>query len=192
MLDAAAALFAEKGFERTSLSDIIERSGGSRTTLYQMFGDKEGLFEAMVSEACKKVVAPLEETAIEGRSPEDVLLNFGYHIAEYATAIETQALIKILAVDGHRLPHIIENFFGHGFDLVRKRMTIYMEGLARDPRYDVPEPEIMAILFLSMVDGQNMFRRVYDAPGQNTKEQDRKRVEIATDVLLNGIRRRES
>ena len=190
MLDAAAALFAEKGFERTSLSDIIDRSGGSRTTLYQMFGDKEGLFEAMVSEACHKVVAPLEETAVEGRSPEDVLLNFGYHIADFATAIQTQALIKILAVDGHRLPHVIENFFGHGADLVRLRVTEYMRTLAQDPRYEVEEPEVIALLFLAMVDGQNMFRRVYDAPGQDTKEQVRHRVEIATKVLLNGIRRR--
>ena len=48
LLDAAAALFVERGFALTSLSDIVEKAGGSRNTLYGHFGGKECLFRAMV------------------------------------------------------------------------------------------------------------------------------------------------
>src|SRR5262245_3793367 len=46
MLQAAGELFLEHGFEGTSVSDVVKRSGGSLATLYAWFGSKEGLFEA--------------------------------------------------------------------------------------------------------------------------------------------------
>ena len=44
ILDAAAALFLERGFADTSVGDVVKRSGGSLATLYSLFGSKEGLF----------------------------------------------------------------------------------------------------------------------------------------------------
>ncbi|MCI1593644.1 TetR/AcrR family transcriptional regulator [Heyndrickxia oleronia] len=45
-LDAAMHLFWEKGYSATSLSDLTEKMGIQRPSLYAAFGDKEGLFEA--------------------------------------------------------------------------------------------------------------------------------------------------
>lgn len=50
IIKAAQALFAENGVRLVSVTDIAERAGVSRVTLFKYFGDKEGLArEAMAS-----------------------------------------------------------------------------------------------------------------------------------------------
>lgn len=51
ILDAAAEVFQETGFERASMSAICERLGYSKATLYNYFSSKEALFSAVVFEA---------------------------------------------------------------------------------------------------------------------------------------------
>lgn len=48
ILAAARASFLEKGFHASTIEDIAARAGVSKVTLYNRFGDKESLFEAMV------------------------------------------------------------------------------------------------------------------------------------------------
>lgn len=189
MLDAATELFAEKGFEGTSLTDIIARSGGSRATLYELFGGKEGLFEAMVTEGCERVVAPLESKAIEGRLPEDVLRNFGLHIAEQITTVESRALTKILAADGHRLPRVVDFFFSHGLDLVRNRLAAYLRQATEAGYLAVRDPDTTAALFLAMVEGEGMIRWVFSGHRLSDAEKIRRQVTVATEIILNGVRR---
>src|SRR3546814_11941406 len=49
ILDAAESLFLEQGYERTSLAEIVKRSGGSLATLYELFGNKQGLLRAIAT-----------------------------------------------------------------------------------------------------------------------------------------------
>lgn len=44
ILDVAAGLFREVGFERASMAEISARVGGSKATLYSYFDSKEALF----------------------------------------------------------------------------------------------------------------------------------------------------
>ena len=44
IIQAAAEVFREVGFDRASMSDIRERIGGSKATLYNYFPSKEKLF----------------------------------------------------------------------------------------------------------------------------------------------------
>lgn len=44
ILETAAAVFQEHGFERASMSEICARVGGSKATLYSYFASKEELF----------------------------------------------------------------------------------------------------------------------------------------------------
>ena len=59
-LDAAQEVFLEQGFEAANMSEIVRRAGGSLATLYAQFGDKEGIFLAMLETRMKEVTATLE------------------------------------------------------------------------------------------------------------------------------------
>ncbi len=51
IVDAAWELFKANGFERTTMSEISERVGGSKATLYSYFKSKDELFAAAMEQA---------------------------------------------------------------------------------------------------------------------------------------------
>jgi AcrR family transcriptional regulator len=48
LLDVGRALFAQKGFEATSIEEIASRAGVSKPVVYEHFGGKEGLYAVVV------------------------------------------------------------------------------------------------------------------------------------------------
>jgi AcrR family transcriptional regulator len=48
VLDSAFQLLVERGYRRTTMAAVAERAGSSKETLYAWFGDKPGLFVALV------------------------------------------------------------------------------------------------------------------------------------------------
>jgi len=51
---AAWEVFRAKGFEGTSMSDVAERLGGSKATLYRYYSSKEELFAAALQQALEE------------------------------------------------------------------------------------------------------------------------------------------
>ena len=66
ILDAAEALFAEKGYSATSLGDMADRVGIRSPSLYNHFKNKEALYEAVLERLLTEFSAPLEEL---GKAP---------------------------------------------------------------------------------------------------------------------------
>lgn len=62
--DAAYSLLAEKGYDGASMLSIAKAAKASNETLYRWYGDKRGLFEAMVRDNAadieKKLTAAIE------------------------------------------------------------------------------------------------------------------------------------
>src|SRR5258708_37881745 len=51
ILEAALALFVEKGFAATRLDDVAERAGLSKAAIYPYFDDKTALFKGVIQQA---------------------------------------------------------------------------------------------------------------------------------------------
>lgn len=78
ILEAAFALLTERGYDGTSMRAIAERTRASKETLYAWFGDKEGLFAALIawqSEAMNVSLARVLDDP--DAAPEAVLQRFG-------------------------------------------------------------------------------------------------------------------
>ncbi|MEM9037675.1 MAG: TetR/AcrR family transcriptional regulator [Actinomycetota bacterium] len=65
VLDAAAALFAERGVDHASVSDIAARAGTSVGTIYHHFSDKQGLVFALFD----RLAAELDATTADAVDP---------------------------------------------------------------------------------------------------------------------------
>jgi len=60
LLESALALFSEKGYEGTSIREIIERAGVTRPVLYYYFKNKEDLFCRLVETSFAELGADLD------------------------------------------------------------------------------------------------------------------------------------
>lgn len=74
MLNAAAELFAERGFAGTNLRDLADAMGISRPGLYYHFPNKEKILEALIEEVTLSMADELAAIAAQvDRDPEDAL-----------------------------------------------------------------------------------------------------------------------
>ena len=86
ILKVAAQVFQEFGYERTSMSEICARVGGSKATLYNYFSSKEELFcevvnipvEAAFEAVCRALDPAAEDIAASLRSFGEQHLAFIY------------------------------------------------------------------------------------------------------------------
>lgn len=171
LLDAAAALFVEKGYAGTSLSDVLRLAGGSRTTLYTHFGDKDGLFRAMMEEHCARVLdgmapdalaldAPAGSDPEQAGDPEERLVRIALHIMHALTQPQTTAILRTLISEGARIPDLVETFFRVGPERTRERMAGCLRELAEAGRIRVADAEVAAQAFCGMVTGNLLMERL--------------------------------
>lgn len=63
ILDAADTLFSKKGFDGTSISDIIEKVGVARGTIYYHFKSKEDIMDALIERHNVEMLIAAKEIA---------------------------------------------------------------------------------------------------------------------------------
>ena len=66
LLDVGRSLFAEKGFEATSIEEIAARAGVSKPVVYEHFGGKEGLYAVVVDREMSDLLDRLTEALSAG------------------------------------------------------------------------------------------------------------------------------
>jgi AcrR family transcriptional regulator len=68
LIEVATRLFAERGYEDTSIEDVLAAAGVSRGALYHHFAGKDALFKAVVESVEARVMESL--LAIGGEAPD--------------------------------------------------------------------------------------------------------------------------
>ncbi len=66
----AEALFAERGFDGTSIREIAEQAGATKALIYHYYDSKEALYQTLLEDAVSGVVAQIEAIATDGTEPE--------------------------------------------------------------------------------------------------------------------------
>jgi AcrR family transcriptional regulator len=87
LIQAAAAVIGEKGFDRASLEEIAARAEMTRGAVYGNFKDKEELFLAVVETRWKPIIPPFEP----GASFRQQMRILGKTVAAEAQARRSQA-----------------------------------------------------------------------------------------------------
>ncbi len=73
ILEVATAEFAEKGLAGARIDEIANLTRTSKRMIYYYFGNKEGLYLAVLEEAYRKVRTIESELNLESLAPEDAL-----------------------------------------------------------------------------------------------------------------------
>ena len=72
LLDVGRSLFAERGFDGTSVEEIASRAGVSKPVVYEHFGGKEGLYAVVVDREVSRML-DMVTNALTGDDPRLLL-----------------------------------------------------------------------------------------------------------------------
>jgi AcrR family transcriptional regulator len=172
ILDAALAVFAERGFETARLDDVAARAGVAKGTLYLYFKDKETLFEEVVRGAASPILERLNELAASLDMPFDTALDALFTMFEKEVlGTKRKLLIRLILTEGPRFPRIAQfyyhNVVGRIIPLIAKmaRRAVERGELATDAvaRY----PQLIAAPLLTAVIWDALFAKIkpLDAAG---------------------------
>lgn len=118
ILASARSLFAERGFESTSIDDIALAASVAKGAVYHHFASKEAIF-LEVLDATQQAVATAEPPAEIFRLADPVEV-IGAAVLHYLTVVSEPATRRILLIDGpvvigwRRWREIDDRYFGAG------------------------------------------------------------------------------
>lgn len=142
ILDAAAELFLEQGFESTTMAQIVEKANIVKGTFYQHFQTKVDLLVALGRRDSAGRVRKLIEEVEHGSSPLDVLLRFYLVMAQWFEAhapIAEDVIISAIRLHDPR-SHSPETA-AHAFT----RLMLQIARERREVRADI-DPDAQAIV----------------------------------------------
>ncbi len=97
LISAGRQAFAETGYAEAAMDDFTASAGLTRGALYHHFGDKRGLFEAVVTEIDAEMTARLKARAAKAPSRWEGFVEEGIGYIEMALEPEIQ---RIMLRDG--------------------------------------------------------------------------------------------
>jgi AcrR family transcriptional regulator len=82
LLDVSRTLFAQKGFDGTSIEEIAARAGVSKPVVYEHFGGKEGVYAVVVDREMNNLLDRITN-ALSGGHPRALLEQAALALLEY-------------------------------------------------------------------------------------------------------------
>jgi AcrR family transcriptional regulator len=106
ILEAAARVFVDRGFDGASIELIAETAQAGKPTIYARFPDKEALFEAAFLRKLAFRNARLETHKPLGESAEERLTRIGVALIEESLADDFIGLCRLAISEARRRPEL--------------------------------------------------------------------------------------
>lgn len=152
-LAAATSVFLKKGYANATLDDIIAHSGGSRQTLYALFGGKQGLFEALVTDRAARIFTRFQTEGQLDRAPDEVLVDLGTRYLETVTTPDALGVFRLVVAEGVVMKELAERFWEMGPGHARSLLAEYFDRQVNRGFLCMPSPVDAAQQFWGMLLG---------------------------------------
>ena len=176
---AAYSLLAAKGYDGASMLSIAKAAKASNETLYRWYGDKRGLFEAMVRDNAENIKVMLEK-AIEGADdPVETLRRVAPVLLTMILGDRAILLNRAAAADPSG--ELGAAIAAGGRDAIRPLLANVIQAVCEERGYKVPE---LADRFLGLLISDLQIRRVIGVLNVPTKTEIETRSKNALDVFF--------
>lgn len=159
IMEAARNHFCAHGLERASVDAIAAEAGVSKMTLYNNFGSKEGLFEAVIQERTDRVMGDSAEIeALDPLRPREVLLTLGEQFLALTREEQTLGKFRSLYGAASSHPEACRAFYRQGPERLNGQLATYLQRADAAGTLQVQNPQLAADLFLAMFLGDGHMR----------------------------------
>jgi len=180
-LEAASRAFVERGFEATSLQDVVAEAGGSLATLYRLFGNKEGLFQAVLERKFESVFGRLSFPTVAQQEPRDILFNLGMGLLDMILSDEAIGIHRLMIAEAKRTPQLRKIFMELAPNRAKQYLASYLEEATLHGQLQVTDSWLSASQFIHMVMGDFYMRQLL---GEEIKLNPKERRAVVDNCVL--------
>jgi AcrR family transcriptional regulator len=188
LVELGEELFAERGFAKASMEELARRAGVTKPVIYELFGSKEGLFEACLEGLAVRLAESIAEAA-RGADPVG-----GARGDEAASMPDPEArlragglaFLRFAAENRVAYELLYEGRFSDAAVRVRKRQAVLILELMREIAPDGVDPrelEVAANAVNSAYEG--VAHWMWDHPEMDVEQL----ADWTVELLLPGLRR---
>ncbi|MCL4695075.1 MAG: TetR/AcrR family transcriptional regulator [Candidatus Hydrogenedentes bacterium] len=184
LLASALGLFSEKGYEGTSIREIIERAGVTRPVLYYYFENKEHLFRRLVESWFAELVEDMDRVQVGVVGYRERLKVLIWNIFEHAEGSPTvvRLIFHTFFAPRHQAPKLDKDALWESrFTRIK---SIMQEGVESGD-FAGHDPDTLAMTFCGMMD-MHIMTKINRPHMELSKELG----ETIVDIFLDGARTR--
>lgn len=124
ILDEALILFSKRGFEKTTVTDIVGKCEIARGTFYNYFPDMNSLFDALINQLNQRIIEAIQQT----RNQTDNLYDYLYGtFKSYFDLIGSEQMIQF---------HIVNQAYIRQSSYQSDLIKVIVKNLNRDLKSD--------------------------------------------------------
>ena len=188
ILDAALAVFAERGYRNTRLEHVGEAAGVTKGTIYHYFTNKEELLLRAIEHRREEAFGRIDELLRDKTAPVSTRLRLLVRRLFADLSKERLAIVTLL-VQGiaHEAPDVHRKWLAGGPTAAARMITtLIREGQTRGEFRPDADGDVAARLLVSGLLQQTVWRQYSDTPGVAIA-QDRL-VDSALELFLHSLR----
>ncbi|MFQ6342439.1 TetR/AcrR family transcriptional regulator [Campylobacter sp. VTCC 70190] len=186
----AYELFSNKGYQETSLSDIIKLSGGSYSNIYESFKSKEGLFFEILNDIVKEhfhLISSKIHQVKDKKDLKDVLHSFGMSFLEIFNQPEAVAFGKVIYSQVYsKDKHLVNWLSDNQENFAHNILTQYFQ--TQKNSYLANNAKKLAVLFCTMLKEPHHNLNILAKTPLMTQQEQKQHLDFIIEIFLNGIK----
>jgi TetR/AcrR family transcriptional regulator, mexJK operon transcriptional repressor len=182
-MDAAYALFLERGIAATTMDAVAERASVSKMTVYANFRGKPALLSAVFDRRIKSMHVLDLAVGSDLNSSVERLVEFGERVASVASQPDHVRMVRLMTECTDEHPRLAAAFYTAGRGELLKQIAAFLKALTRRRFLSIKEPELAAEQLVAFWLG-SLGRQSFGLAGPPSADTIAKRVRYAVDTLV--------
>jgi TetR/AcrR family transcriptional regulator, mexJK operon transcriptional repressor len=184
ILDAAAPIFGNEGYERASVDAIAASAGVSKPTVYSYFGGKEQLFRESVADSAVQqnadALAVIQRLDLSPTRWQASLRELAMKLVECQRSDCAVFLQRMIAAEGGRDPEVYRTVRRKAADPILEALAGRLAMLGNAGYLRMADPTLAARQFLALISAE-----IPDLTEHGTKHQPDKAIRRAVEAGVN-------
>jgi TetR/AcrR family transcriptional regulator, mexJK operon transcriptional repressor len=184
LLDVAAEVFIEHGFEGASTNEIARRGNCSKTTLYARYPTKEKLFLAVLERRMELILSDFTTTLQPEPPIEQTLKEYCFRLMQLVLSENQRGMVRVVSMESSKFPDLAKRFYELGPGRGVAILASYMEEQIKRERLIKENPQIMAEHLMSLITGGYVRWTMLGLPDNIGLKEKKQRVGAAVEMFL--------
>lgn len=171
IVEAAGKLFAEQGYEVTSMDKVATEANVSKRTVYSYFDSKEHLFSTVMDGMCQGFFEPSPDAIGFSGDMRTVLKEAAHFLLSRVTAPDKIRLMRTVIGEVEKFPQIGDVFWRSGPGKMRDELADYFRGMQEKGLMKKVDPVLTAGQFQGIIVGPFLMQTLLSGASDWSQEQ---------------------